>query len=280
MKTYTTARALMTLVGCLFIIQPLTSWKGVDAEAAVQSPEPQPPSCGEGEPMTDLAPGMIANPKGVEIGEVKDFVLDLEAGRIAYTVGVFKQIGDASNRVFVLPWGIVKVDFAMNTFTLSEDKTVLKNAPSFAPDTWPNLLASQWAEVVTTYWQEKLGRDFAAATTPGRALSKASDLVGMTIKDPAGREVGTIEELLLDPETGAISYAVLSFQDPEKSTHTVFFALPWDIVQVNPAQHTFVVDVNETMLAESRHVSRERFGSDSSAETLKRGNAQSREQQK
>jgi len=51
-------------------------------------------------------------------------------------------------------------------------------------------------------------------------------------------------------------------------------------VQVNPAQHTFVVDVNETMLAESRHVSRERFGSDSSAETLKRGNAQSREQQK
>jgi sporulation protein YlmC with PRC-barrel domain len=245
----------MLLLGCLFVAPSAVNWRGILTEAAVPSPQQSSLDCEKEEPKMDLAPGTIANPKGVEIGEVKDFVLDLGTGRIAYTVGVFNQIGQSSDRVFVLPWEIVKVDLAMNTFTLSEDKTVLENAPSFALETWPNVPTSQWAGIVTAYWQEKLGNNFAAATTLGQALSKASDLVGTTIKDPAGGDLGTIEELLLDPETGAIAYAVLSSQDREDSNRTVFLALPWDIVQVNPAQHTFRVDINEAMLVGSRQAS-------------------------
>lgn len=256
MKKPLTLWTLILLTGCLGVPLSFVSWKGRSVEAAVSSPQQSPLDCEKEELKTDLAPGTIANPKGVEIGEVKDFVLDLGTGRIAYTVGVFNQIGQSSDRVFVLPWEIVKVDLAMNTFTLSEEKTVLGNAPSFALDTWPNVPTSQWAGIVTAYWQEKLGNNFAAATTPGQALSKASDLVGTTIKDPAGGDLGTIEELLLDPETGAIAYAVLSSQDSKSSEHTVFFTLPWHLVQVNPTQHTFVLDMDEAVLVESRHVSR------------------------
>ena len=224
--------------------------------------------------MTDENPVMIANPKGAEIGAVKDLVLDLETGRIAYAVGVFDQIGVLRNRVFVLPWGTVKVDLEMSTFTLSEDKTVLAGAPSFALDTWTNLRTSQWTGIVTAYWKKKLGPDFAAANGSVSALSKASDLIGITIKDLAGKDVGTIEELVLDPETGAIAYTVLSVQDMERSNRTVFFALPWDMVQVNPVQHTFVADIDKKMLSESRDVSRERLGSNSSAGSLDRSGAQ------
>jgi len=274
MKKSTTLRTLITLFSCLFITPFFTRWGGVLAEAAVPLPQQQSANCGESELTMDMSPGMIASPEGVEVGTVKDFVLDLEAGRIAYAVGVFDQIGELRNRVFVLPWGTVKVDLEMSTFTLSEDKTVLAGAPSFALDTWTNLPTSQWTGIVGAYWKEKLGPDFAAAGTSDSALSKASDLVGMTIKDLAGKDVGTIEELMLDPETGAIAYTVLSVQDIERSNHTVFFALPWDMVQVNPVQHAFVADIDKKMLSESRDVSRERLGSNLSAGSLDRSGAQ------
>lgn len=253
----------MTLLEGLLLALSFLTWQGPSAEAAVLIPQQQPEDRGDGEPMVDIQPGRLTNPKGVEIGAVQDFVLDLQAGRIVYTVGVFDQIGKLSGRVFVLPWELVKVDLEMKTFTLSEGTTVLQGAPSFALDPWANLPASQWAGTVAAYWQEKLGHDFAAASTPESALSRASDLVGVTIKNLAGEEVGTITELMLDPEVGSIAYAVLSFDDPAKSDHTIVFALPWDIVQVNPAQHTFVADVDRKMFTENQEVAPESFGGDS-----------------
>ncbi len=277
MKKSTTLRALMTMVGCFFTIPSLTGWKGLSAEAAVSIPQQQPPGCGDSEPMTDLKPGTLTNPQGVQVGALKDFVLDLKAGRIAYTVGVFDHSGELGNRVFIIPWEAVKVDLETNTFTLSEDKIVLESTPSFALDTWTNLPTSQWTGTVTAYWQEKLGHNFAAAGTPKSALYKASDLVGITIKNLAGKDVGTIAELMMDPEMGSIAYAVLSFEDTKRSNHTVFFALPWDIIRVNPAQHTFVADVDKKMLTESRNVSHERLGSNSSVRDLHRSGSQTQQ---
>lgn len=274
MKKSKILRTLITLFSCLFITPFFTRWGGVLAEAAVPLPQQQAASYGESEPMTEVNPGIIANSQEAEIGAVKDLVLDLETGRIAYAVGVFDRIGELRNRVFVLPWGTVKVDPEMSTFTLSEDKTVLAGAPSFALDTWTNLRTSQWIGIVTAYWKKKLGPDFAAAGFSDSALSKASDLVGLTIKDLAGKDVGTIKELLLGPETGAIAYTVLSVQDIENSNRMVFFALPWDLVQVNPVQRAFVADIDKKMLSESRHVSRERRGNNSSAGSLDHSGAQ------
>jgi sporulation protein YlmC with PRC-barrel domain len=274
MRKFANLRTLTILLSCLFITSFFTRWGGVLAEAAVPLSQQQSASCAESEPMTEETPGMIARPKGAEIGAVKDLILDLEAGRIAYAVGVFDQIGKLRNRVFVLPWGIVKVDPEISTFTLSEGKTVLADAPSFALATWTNLPTSQWTGIVTAYWKKKLGPDFTAAGASDVALSKASDLVGVTIKDPAGKDVGTIEELMLDSETGELVYTVLSVQDIERSNRMVFFALPWNMVQVNPVQHVFIADIDKQMFSESLGVARERLGITSSAGSLERGGAQ------
>ena len=278
MKKSTTLPTLVTLFGCLFLPSSFTSWEGPSAEATVSVPQQQPSSCEKSESTTDLKTGVMATPKGAEIGTVKDFVLDLKAGRIAYIVGVFDRISASSNRMFVIPWEAIKVDLETNAFTLNEGKTVLESAPSFAPDPWTNLPASQWSGIVTAYWQEKLGHNFVAVGTPASALDKASNLVGMMIKNLAGRDVGTIEQLLMEPETGSIAYAVLSFEDKERRTHTVFYALPWDTVQVNPVQHTFVADVDKKLFTKNRDVSRERLGSNSSTGAFERRGTQTQKQ--
>lgn len=264
MKKPTTLPTLVTLLGCLFIPSSFTSWEGLSAEATVSVPPQQPSSYEENEPTMDLKTGVIANPEGAEIGTVKDFVLDLKAGRIAYVVGVFDHMGKSSDRIFVIPWEVVKVDLETNTFTLNKGKTILENAPNFAPDPWTNLPASQWSRIVTTYWREKLGHNLVAASAPASALDKASNLVGLTIKNLAGEDIGTIAELLLDPELGSIAYAVVSFEDKGRSNRTIFFALPWSTVRVNPIRHTFVADVDKKTFTTGREVSHERLGSNSS----------------
>ena len=40
---------------------------------------------------------------------------------------------------------------------------------------------------------------------------KASDVVGADVKNSKGENLGKVEELVIDPNTGAISYAVVSF---------------------------------------------------------------------
>jgi sporulation protein YlmC with PRC-barrel domain len=207
-----------------------------------------------------LQPGAITNPAGAEIGTVKDFVLDLGAGRIVYAVGAFDRSKELSNKVFILPWEVVELDFETNSFALDGGKTILEDAPSFALDTWPALPPSQWGATVAAHWEKQLGDNFAAANASVVALAKASELIGVPIKNVAGEEVGTIEELVMDPEVGSIAYAVLASEDKGESNSTVFFALPWSTVQVKPAQRTFTVNVDKKLLTKSRYVAPQGLG--------------------
>lgn len=274
MKKFTVSRLTIRLVCCLLTISSFGGWRGLPVEAAVSPPQQPPSSCGEDEPRIDLRPGAITNPAGVEIGTVKDFVLDLGAGRIVYAVGAFDQDREFSNKVFVIPWEAVELDFETNTFALSGSKAVLGDAPSFALDTWPTLPPSRWSATVAAYWGKQLGHNFAAASAPESALAKASELIGMTIKNVAGEEVGTIEELVMESEVGSIAYAVVAFEGAWESNSTVFFALPWSTVQVNPAQRTFTVDVDKRLLAKSGEVSRESLDHNASPETIEHSRPQ------
>jgi sporulation protein YlmC with PRC-barrel domain len=268
MRKLTTLRHFSGLLGGLFVSLAFSAWPQCSSEATVTSPPPQPFGHEEREPTTEVKPGLFTNPQGVEVGAVQDFVLDLQAGRIVYTVGVFDQIEKLKNRVFVLPWGVVNVDLEQQTFTLGEhEKSVLHEAPSFPLDTWPALPVAQWLKTVTAYWREKLGDDFATADGPESALYKAGDVVGMTIKNLAGEEVGKIDELMLDPENGVIAYAVLSFDDPQQTDHTVVFALPWNVVRLNLEQHALVADVDRKIFLENREGAAEGLDHGSAAET-------------
>src|SRR5262245_49644989 len=125
MKTFTLG-ILIVGVSCGFSIPSLASWEGQATTTAVSIPQqPLTPDEEDG-PITDTKPGIIVNTKGVEIGTIKDFVLDLEAGRIVYIIGAFDRFRQFGDKLFVIPWRRVKVDAEMTTFTLSGDMKVLE----------------------------------------------------------------------------------------------------------------------------------------------------------
>lgn len=74
---------------------------------------------------------------GEEVGKIKEIMLDVYTGRIAYavmSVGGFLGIGD---KLLAIPWNALTLDTDRKCFQLSVSSDTVKNAPGFDKDHWP-----------------------------------------------------------------------------------------------------------------------------------------------
>jgi len=80
-----------------------------------------------------------------------------------------------------------------------------------------------------------------------RLVLTASTVTGDRVRNPAGEELGTIHEIMLDIESGRIAYAVLSFGG-FLGIGDKLFAVPWSSLQISTAEHEFIFDVDRKTL--------------------------------
>jgi hypothetical protein len=85
-----------------------------------------------------------------------------------------------------------------------------------------------------------------AAARRRRVLS-ASTLAGDRVRNPAGEDLGAIEEIMLDIPSGRIAYAVLSFGG-FLGIGSKLFAVPWSAMQIDEGEHQFVLIVDRATL--------------------------------
>lgn len=239
MMKMTTAFALFVFISG-FSVPTFASPNNALSEAG----EPTPPSAFPNETEETFAnppSGVLLSPDGEIIGAVVDFIFDLKANRILYAAGVLHTSEEFANRVLVFPWSSVQVNLDLNSFTLDEGKTPFEKAPSFSAEAWPSLPTEQWTATINAAGKDKRNDNAAMGHVSDPVLARASDLIGKTVTTTKGEDVGSLAELLVDPEDGAIAYAVISFDDSGDNSHLVFYSLPWTTVQADPVQLTFVV---------------------------------------
>ncbi|WP_079436014.1 PRC-barrel domain-containing protein [Zoogloea sp. LCSB751] len=90
--------------------------------------------------------------KAEMLGEVKEIMLDIRTGRIAYAVlsfGGFIGIGD---KLFAIPWEALTLDTMNKRFVLDVEKERLERAPGFDKDKWPDMANPAWAEDIHAYY--------------------------------------------------------------------------------------------------------------------------------
>jgi sporulation protein YlmC with PRC-barrel domain len=75
----------------------------------------------------------------------------------------------------------------------------------------------------------------------------ASTLTGDRVRNPAGENLGEIEEIMLDLEHGRIAYAVLSFGG-FLGIGDKLFAIPWEALRVDRGEHQFILDMDRASL--------------------------------
>jgi sporulation protein YlmC with PRC-barrel domain len=76
---------------------------------------------------------------------------------------------------------------------------------------------------------------------------RTKDIAGDRVRNAAGENLGKIEELVIDVNTGRVAYAVLSFGGI-LSMGNKLFAIPWQALQVDPKNKEFVLNVDKTRL--------------------------------
>jgi sporulation protein YlmC with PRC-barrel domain len=174
----------------------------------------------------------IKNSAGETLGEVKDMVIDLPAGRELYSV-----IGSSTlfgGKLATVPPSALTRSADGKHLVLNMDTAKFKAAPTFESGKWPDMSDRTYGKEVygyygvTPYWERngsdvnRVARveDKEAAKATDRAtrdtlkhtdkFHKASDVLGMKVENAENQKLGDIQDLLVDLRSGHIVYAVLA----------------------------------------------------------------------
>jgi sporulation protein YlmC with PRC-barrel domain len=104
---------------------------------------------------TSIIGDKVLNTKGEHLGTIKDIMINLAAGNIEYIVvecGGFLGMGE---KYFALPYGLLKLEAKNEVFILDQPKDILKNAPGFDKDHWPETNTHLFDS--TSYWGGFMG---------------------------------------------------------------------------------------------------------------------------
>jgi hypothetical protein len=150
----------------------------------------------------------FVNQDGEVSGEIEDFLVDLNTGRILFVTleyGGFLEIGDRQIAVplSAFAWG------AEDQLILNFDEQELENFPDVGGD-WPDIADPAWDDEVIGFWNN-IGID------PGVDISEASntvvwaqDLMGYPLVD-LGAGAGTIYNMIINLANSHISYILADF---------------------------------------------------------------------
>jgi sporulation protein YlmC with PRC-barrel domain len=150
-----------------------------------------------------LAKDSVHNRMDEDVGSIKEIMIDVASGRVAYavlSVGGFLGMGD---RLFAIPWESLVLDEDRKCFILDVDKSRLENAPGFDKSNWPDMADTSWGHGVRKYWTgsgdygREAGRryDSAAAATSDPEVERKAREAREAIDGPEGDSLRRAEQI-------------------------------------------------------------------------------------
>jgi sporulation protein YlmC with PRC-barrel domain len=129
----------------------------------------------------------VVNGSNDDLGDIKEIMLDMNTGQVAYAVLAFGGFLGMGEKLFAVPWQALHLDTINKRFVLDIDKERLKNAPGFHKDAWPDMADVQWANQVHSFYgtdvrqpgAPSMGPDVAMRGMPGGAGTGSRTSAGM-----------------------------------------------------------------------------------------------------
>jgi len=92
-----------------------------------------------------------------------------------------------------------------------------------------------------------LNSTYADDSGPGPEVMAADTLKGNDVVNAAGEDLGDIEAIMLDVQSGRVAYAVLSFGG-FLGMGGKFFAIPWQALTLDTERKCFVLNIEKDRL--------------------------------
>ena len=127
----------------------------------------------------------VVNAQEEDLGDIKEIMLDMQTGQVAYAVLAFGGFLGMGEKLFAVPWQALHLDTVNKRMVLNVDKERLKNAPGFDKDAWPDMSDVGWAGGIHSFYGTDPQRSGAPSMGPGATMG------GMTGGTTAGSAMGS-----------------------------------------------------------------------------------------
>ena len=128
----------------------------------------------------------VVNGVEEDLGDIKEIMLDMNTGQVAYVVLAFGGFLGMHEKLFAVPWQALHLDTVNHRFVLNVEKERLKTAPGFNKDAWPDMSDVNWADQIHTFYGTDPNRSSAPTMGPGSSAGGMSGMAG-----GAGRGAGS-----------------------------------------------------------------------------------------
>lgn len=95
----------------------------------------------------------VHNLEDEHLGEIKEIMLDMRTGQIAYAVLARGGVFTLGEKLYAVPWGALKLDTENKRILLNVPKVRFEDAPGFNSDQWPNMADSTWADATQNFYE-------------------------------------------------------------------------------------------------------------------------------
>ncbi|WP_207537694.1 PRC-barrel domain-containing protein [Sabulicella rubraurantiaca] len=112
---------------------------------------------------------------------------------------------------------------------------------------------------IRTYRQSQLAQA-RPVTELGHGM-RVDDITGTDVRNPQDQRLGTVQDVILDPRSGRIAYAILG-RGGFLGIGRDYVAVPWSQLRAAPGMRSLVLDVTEQRLEQAPQVDRNAFANE------------------
>lgn len=94
----------------------------------------------------------VVNGQDESLGDIKEFMIDMRSGNIAYAVLAFGGFLGMGEKLFAVPFQALQLDTENHRFVLNVPKERLQDAPGFDKDAWPDMTDVTWNEHIHEFY--------------------------------------------------------------------------------------------------------------------------------
>jgi sporulation protein YlmC with PRC-barrel domain len=106
----------------------------------------------------------VINLEGKRIGTIRDLVININTGNIAYAALEFGGIMGFGDKLFAVPWQSLTAVPADGIFIIDQSEKRLKKAPGFDKNSWPDVNDKSWGAGIYEFYRHHLPQPQAAVT--------------------------------------------------------------------------------------------------------------------
>ena len=102
-----------------------------------------------------LAGYRVRSTENDDLGTIEEIMIDPATGQLAYAVLSFGGALGLGDKLYVIPWNLLRLNPEDRVLVLGCDSAWLRDAPAFQQDDWPDFGDERWEREIDDYYRRR-----------------------------------------------------------------------------------------------------------------------------